>query len=104
MEREFPRYLIGYSQDYLNLFLELLKEGQEDCKREVLSLLEILPIAVEIKTHIKDHILKFQTAESNQKSFNQLFQWNPNDLSKPCYFFMILEELTIPRRDIQNQE
>lgn len=44
MEREFPRYLIGYSQEYLNLFLELLKVGQEDCKREVLNLLEILPI------------------------------------------------------------
>ena len=27
MEREFPRYLIGYNNDYLNLFLELLKVG-----------------------------------------------------------------------------
>ena len=43
MEREFPRYLIGYNNEYLNTFLELLRDGNEECKREVLSLLEILP-------------------------------------------------------------
>ena len=49
MEKEFPRYLIGYNSEYLSVFLELLKSGKEECKREVLSLLEILPVNVEVK-------------------------------------------------------
>lgn len=27
MEREFPRYIIGYNEDYISQFLELLKVG-----------------------------------------------------------------------------
>ena len=52
MEKEFPRYLIGYSGDYLAQFLELLSSGQEECKREVINLLEILPINLEFRNYI----------------------------------------------------
>ena len=56
MEKEFPRYLIGFNSDYLNMFLELLKSGKEECKREVLSLLEILPINMEVKLYVREFI------------------------------------------------
>jgi hypothetical protein len=56
MEKEFPRYLIGYNNDYLGLFLDLLNHGQEECKREVLSLLELLPINMEVKLYLRDQI------------------------------------------------
>lgn len=59
MEKEFPRFLIGYNSDYLNLFLELLQNGKEECKREVLNLLEILPINIDYKLYIREGILKF---------------------------------------------
>jgi hypothetical protein len=49
MEKEFPRYIIGYNHDYLSMLLDLFKTGKEECKREVLSLLEILPINLDIK-------------------------------------------------------
>jgi hypothetical protein len=58
MEKEFPRYLIGYNSDYLTMFLDLLQNGKEECKREVLNLLEILPINVDVKLYIKDGIFK----------------------------------------------
>lgn len=58
MEREFPRYLIGYNEEYLDQFIDLLKNGSEDCKREALSLLEILPISSNIKSHFSDNIMK----------------------------------------------
>jgi len=56
MEKEFPRFLIGYNNDYLTLFIELLQTGNEECKREVLSLLEILPINIDTKDYIRDGI------------------------------------------------
>ena len=59
MEKDFPRYLIGYNQDYLSVFIELLQMGNEEISREVLSLLEILPINVDIKVGLKDSIVKF---------------------------------------------
>jgi hypothetical protein len=36
MEKEFPRYIIGYNREYLSMLLDLFKTGKEDCKREVL--------------------------------------------------------------------
>jgi hypothetical protein len=62
MEREFPRYLIGFNKDYLNLFLELLRTGREDTKREVLNLLDMLPINFDLKMYIRDTILKNMSA------------------------------------------
>lgn len=105
MEREFPRYLIGYNDEYLDQFIDLLKNGSEDCKREALSLLEILPISYNIKTHFKDNILKFVAQEDNSKKFGTLFSWSGilDEIAKPCYFLMVLEELMIPRKDL-NQE
>jgi len=56
MEREFPRYIIGYNKDYISQFIDLLKSGQEECKREVLSLLEILPINIDVKLILRESI------------------------------------------------
>lgn len=57
MEKEFPRYLIGFNSEYLNSFLELLKSGKEECKREILSLLEVLPINLDVKLYVRDYIV-----------------------------------------------
>jgi hypothetical protein len=56
MERDFPRYLIGYNSEYLRLFLDLLKTSKEECKREILTLLEILPINLDVKVYMRDNI------------------------------------------------
>lgn len=103
IEKEFPRYLIGYNSEYLGLFLELLETGKEECKREVLSLLEILPINVDYKIYLKDHILKL-SAQSPVQEWNQLFSWNGQNMAKPCYFLMSLEDLMISRKDSPNPE
>lgn len=52
MEKEFPRYLIGYNAEYTNIFIELLQTGNEECKREVLKLLDILPVNQEFKEYL----------------------------------------------------
>lgn len=56
MEKDFPRYLIGYNQDYLKLFVELLQCGNEVCIREVLSLLEALPMNFDMKDYLREQI------------------------------------------------
>lgn len=67
MEKEFPRYLIGYNKEYLNQFLDLLKSGKEECKREVLSLLEMLPINIDVKLYMRDTIFnKFTQVADKQ--------------------------------------
>ena len=58
MEKEFPSYLIGYNVEYTTILLELLQTGNEICKREVLSLLETLPINIEFKVVISDTLRK----------------------------------------------
>jgi hypothetical protein len=65
MEKEYPRYLIGYNGDYLAQFLDLLQNGKEECKREVLNLLEILPINVDVKVYIREGILKIVQGEKS---------------------------------------
>jgi hypothetical protein len=52
MEKEFPRYLIGYNSEYTSGFIENLQAGTEESKREVLSLLESLPINIDSKVYI----------------------------------------------------
>ncbi len=54
MEKEFPRYLIGYNNDYLTEFIQLLGTGNEQCSVEVLSLLEILPFNIAIKDYLNE--------------------------------------------------
>ena len=56
MEKEFPRYLIGYNNEYIQVFLELLKIGTEESKREVLSLIESLPINIDTKVYLSKAI------------------------------------------------
>jgi hypothetical protein len=54
IEKEFPRYLIGYNKDYLSMFLDLLRTSKEECKREILTLLDNLPINVDIKVFLRE--------------------------------------------------
>jgi hypothetical protein len=101
MEKEFPRYLIGYNSDYLNIFIELLQTGNEECKREVLSLLEILPMNYDIKDYIREGVTKFNT-ETKIEQWEKFFNWDGTDLSKAVYYLMCLEEMMIPRKEIAN--
>jgi hypothetical protein len=103
MEREFPRYLIGYNQEYLSMFVELLQMSNEEISREVLKLLEILPINLEIKINLRENIFKF-SAESQIAEWDKIFSWNGTDLSKTVYLLMVLEDMMIPRRETANQE
>lgn len=68
MEKEFPRYIIGYNKDHLNILLELFKNGKEESRREVLNLLEILPINLDLRIQMRDHIINKMSPSSSEKS------------------------------------
>lgn len=78
METTFPRFLIGFNKEYLATFLELLKTGSEECKREVLALLEILPINIDYKLYIRDVVLTKIPGipEKQQAEWQKYFMWN----------------------------
>ena len=85
------------------MFVELLQMSNEEISREVLSLLEILPINIDIKTTLRDSIGKF-SSESSIHDWEKIFSWNGSDLSKTVYLLMVLEDMMIPRRESANQE
>ena len=100
MEKDFPRYIICYNSEFLNQFLDLLRSGQEDCKREVQNLLEILPISPEVKFYIRDKITSLTSL--SVKELNKIFYWNPSELSRASYFLISLEDLLIPKKEFNN--
>ena len=56
MQNEFPKYLIGYNNEYIMHFIDLLANSNEICSREVLNLLESLPYNNEIKGNLQKEI------------------------------------------------
>jgi hypothetical protein len=107
MEKDFPRFLIGYNKEYMQIFLELLKIGTEECKREVLALLEILPINIDYKIYIRDVVVSKipATSEKQQTEWQKFFMWNKQEhqnYSSCTYFLMILEDLVIPKKEGTN--
>jgi len=64
MEKEFPRYYIGYTKNYIDMFLTLLGKGEQSA-RESLSLLETLPINYEIRENLKSEPLKGKITDWN---------------------------------------
>lgn len=103
MEKEFPSYLIGYNLEYTNILIELLQIGNEICKREVLSLLETLPINIEIKLVIVDQLKKL-VQDAPSSDWEKMFRWNGSDLSPTVYYLMGLEDLMIPKKEIATPE
>ena len=79
MEKEFPRYLIGYNQEHINVFLQLLAQGNEESKLEVVHLLEMLPINQEIKEFLMGGIDQAQKAGT--ADWESMFLWNGQDIS-----------------------
>jgi len=77
-----------------------LRSGQEDCKREVQNLLEILPISPEVKFYIRDKITSLTSL--SVKELNKIFYWNPSELSRASYFLISLEDLLIPKKEFNN--
>jgi hypothetical protein len=39
------------------MFLDLLRTSKEECRREILTLLDNLPINVEVKVYLRERIL-----------------------------------------------
>ena len=75
MEKEFPRYLIGYNREYLSMFLDLLRTSKEECRREILTLLDILPINVDVKLYLRENIISRST-DKNPIDWEKLFSFN----------------------------
>ena len=42
MEKEFPSYIIGYNKECFDLFLEVLKNRDDNIINEAISLIELL--------------------------------------------------------------
>ena len=61
MEKEFPSYVIGYSRECLDIFLEVLNNRDDAIINEVISLIELLQINPKIKTYLSEKIGKLKT-------------------------------------------
>jgi hypothetical protein len=44
------------------MFLELLKTSKEECRREILTLLDTLPINVDVKFYLREKIIQGEKA------------------------------------------
>jgi hypothetical protein len=68
MEKEFPSYVIGYSRECLDIFLEVLNNRDDAIINEVISLIELLQINPKIKTYLSERILvgKLKTISTKQ--------------------------------------
>jgi hypothetical protein len=86
------------------MFLDLLRTSKEECRREILTLLDNLPINVEVKVYLRDKILTPQSGDKATIDWGKLFSVNKQELSTCCYYLMALEDLIIPRKDQPNQE
>jgi hypothetical protein len=56
MEKEFPNYVIGYSKDCMEVFLDVLGNHKDDITNEGVNLLERLQINPKIKNSINERI------------------------------------------------
>lgn len=45
----------------------MLKQGKEECKREVLTLLEILPINNDVKLYVREQIVNKMIVNQGEK-------------------------------------
>jgi hypothetical protein len=66
MEKEFPSYVIGYSRECLDIFLEVLNNRDDAIINEVISLIELLPGNPKIKTYLSEKIGKLKTISTKQ--------------------------------------
>ena len=99
--------MIGYNQDYLQLFIGLLSNSNEVCSREVLNLLESLPYNNDMKDYLRKYINGSSSqlnSESKVSEWDQMMTWNGKDLSNTVYFLMGLEELMIGKKEFTNPE
>mmetsp|Transcript_8862 Transcript_8862/g.8235 ORF Transcript_8862/g.8235 Transcript_8862/m.8235 type:complete len:129 (+) Transcript_8862:3075-3461(+) len=103
MQNQFPRYLIGYNIEYINMFIELLSKSTEVCQREVLSLLENLPYNNDVKDYLQKNISQL-TPEAKIPDWDRIMQYDGKNLSHTAYSLMCLEEMLMPKRNQFNQE
>ena len=87
------------------MFLDLLRTSKEECKREILTLLDNLPINVDVKEYLRDKILSAQPGDKSPAlHWGKLFAVNKQELSTCCYYLMALEDLCIPKKDQLNPD
>jgi hypothetical protein len=53
------------------MLLELFKNGKEESRREVLNLLEILPINLDLRIQMRDHIISKMSPSGSEKSLQE---------------------------------
>ena len=86
------------------MFLDLLRTSKEECRREILTLLDNLPINVDVKYYLRERILAPQTGDKAAIDWNKILCVKKTELSTCCYYLMALEDLIIPIKDQPNQE
>ena len=64
MEKEFPSYVIGYSKECLELFLDVLKNHDDAITNEAISLVELLQINPRIKSNLNERINKLKNIDA----------------------------------------
>jgi len=58
LEKEFPNYVIGYDKSCLDVFLDVLKNTDEEIASEVINLIDLLQINPKIKNYLLDKFTK----------------------------------------------
>ena len=78
MEKEFPSYVIGHNQEFMEVLLDVLKNHDDAITNEAISLIELLQMNPKIKKHLKEKIDKLkninvkQIQAANQEANNSL--------------------------------
>lgn len=60
MEKEFPSYVIGYQKESLQIFLDVLKNHDDEITCESIGLIELLQINPQFKSYISEKINKLK--------------------------------------------
>lgn len=104
MEKEFPSYVIGHSQECLDVFLDVLHNKNDVIVNEVIALIESIQISPKIKSYLQDRMIQFvpipaqqQEAEAetcNFKEWSNLLAWEKDGpLNKTMYMLTCLRDM-----------
>jgi hypothetical protein len=60
MEKEFPSFVIGYSQECLDVFLDVLKNPNDAIASEVIGLIEAIQLSPKIKSYLNERLTQLK--------------------------------------------
>lgn len=105
MEKEFPSYVIGHSQECLSLFLDVLKTSNDVIASEVIGLIESLQLCPKTKASLQEKLallkqippdsLQQKDGElTNFKEWSLILTWERDAaLNQTMYTLMCLKDL-----------